>query len=348
MSRDTEAIAKPIQRANTFPIHPGPSATKPKNQQPAVAKLDATQALQNRIQQWGVNEHSPLSISQSASGTASLADGDPTQASTASSPMSTSQHPSRPVSTSLKQDISFSPPFTQGGQLPDLMPMMFPSGDPLAYPNQPMSTLEDDHFKYDPSSTPEHIPYAQAQSTPGGMMSNSPHQGTTPSTANFPNTQASTNSNMTGTLPSHIRTPSQSHFTNQPNPSSSDATQPHGTQNTNVLDQRQPDLITMTNQSLLWQDLASQNLYHNQFPQSNTNTDQAFQAPLNNNPNMGMDMSGLGVTSFEGLGMGMNMGMGMGMGMDIDELLRTTTIGNSNDIPGDWTQWPGWEGSSGL
>lgn len=225
------------------------------------------------------------------------------------------------------------------------MPMMFPSGDPLAYPNQPMSTLEDDHFKYDPSSTPEHIPYAQTQLTTGGMMSNSPRHSTTPSTANFPATQGPTNPGITGTLPSHIRTSSQGQFTNQPTASPSDATQSHGTPNTNVLDQHQPDLITMTNQSLLWQDLASQNVYHSHFPQSTTMSDQTFQAPLNNNPNMGMNMSGLGVTSFEGLGMGMNMGMGMGMGMDIDELLRTTTIGNSNDIPGDWTQWPNWEGS---
>jgi hypothetical protein len=33
---------------------------------------------------------------------------------------------------------------------PDLSSMMFPSGDPFAYPNQPISTLEDGQFKQEP------------------------------------------------------------------------------------------------------------------------------------------------------------------------------------------------------
>ena len=40
-------------------------------------------------------------------------------------------------------------PFSNLGNVSDLMPIMFPSDDPLAYPMQPMSTLEDGHFRGD-------------------------------------------------------------------------------------------------------------------------------------------------------------------------------------------------------
>lgn len=51
-------------------------------------------------------------------------------------------------------------PFTSSNQLsaqqilPDLTPIMFPSGDQFAYPAPPLSTLEDDHFKEEISNSP--------------------------------------------------------------------------------------------------------------------------------------------------------------------------------------------------
>lgn len=43
--------------------------------------------------------------------------------------------------------------------VPDLMPIMFPSDDPFVYPTQPLSTLEDGHFKDDMPVTS--MPYLQ-------------------------------------------------------------------------------------------------------------------------------------------------------------------------------------------
>lgn len=48
--------------------------------------------------------------------------------------------------------LTFPQPFRADG-LPDLMPIMFPSEDPFAYPTQPMSTLEDGHFRNDNAAT---------------------------------------------------------------------------------------------------------------------------------------------------------------------------------------------------
>lgn len=53
--------------------------------------------------------------------------------------------------------------------LPDLMPIMFPSGDQLAYPAQPLSTLEDGHFKDE--VTPSPMQYTQEPLTQGSTSS---------------------------------------------------------------------------------------------------------------------------------------------------------------------------------
>ncbi|KAI5302622.1 hypothetical protein KEM56_000517 [Ascosphaera pollenicola] len=61
--------------------------------------------------------------------------------------------PAPPQASAQQQQQAQSQQFTFGGALdkmnfiPDLMPMMFPSDDPFAYPTQPMSTLEDSTFK---------------------------------------------------------------------------------------------------------------------------------------------------------------------------------------------------------
>ena len=49
---------------------------------------------------------------------------------------------------SSPQQIPFGPQLNNA-HLPDLTAMMFPSADPFAYPNQPMSILEDGQFKQD-------------------------------------------------------------------------------------------------------------------------------------------------------------------------------------------------------
>ncbi|KAL8842068.1 MAG: hypothetical protein Q9170_000671 [Blastenia crenularia] len=49
---------------------------------------------------------------------------------------------SRSVPASTSQSIFSAPETTGSGDTPDLTTMMFPSNDPFAYPNQPMTTLE--------------------------------------------------------------------------------------------------------------------------------------------------------------------------------------------------------------
>ena len=51
---------------------------------------------------------------------------------------------------SSPQQMNFDPQLNNA-HLPDLTAMMFPSADPFAYPNQPMSALEDGPFKQDPN-----------------------------------------------------------------------------------------------------------------------------------------------------------------------------------------------------
>lgn len=54
---------------------------------------------------------------------------------------------------------------------PDLLSMMFPSGDPFAYPNQPISTLEEGNFKQEPGqfgfSGANNIPFFNEPTTSG-------------------------------------------------------------------------------------------------------------------------------------------------------------------------------------
>lgn len=57
---------------------------------------------------------------------------------------------SEPSMQSSPQQLSFGPQLNNA-HLPDLTAMMFPSADPFAYPNQPMSILEDGQFKQDQS-----------------------------------------------------------------------------------------------------------------------------------------------------------------------------------------------------
>ena len=96
--------------------------------------------------------------------------------------------PPQPSSASVYQQIprdasattSYQRQLTNSG-LPDLMPIMFPSEDPFAYPMQPMSTLEADHFSRDQGpassfgqytfgSAPQTSTLASPVDTPTGSM----------------------------------------------------------------------------------------------------------------------------------------------------------------------------------
>ena len=59
--------------------------------------------------------------------------------------MQTTNSPNSSIPSTSSQGPYGMQPFS-GQAVPDLTAMMFPSADPFAYPNQPMTTLENGHF----------------------------------------------------------------------------------------------------------------------------------------------------------------------------------------------------------
>ena len=250
------------------------------------------------------------------------------------------QKPQAASSSHPKQEPSFSPPLTSNNRLPDLMRVMFPSDDPLAYPNQPMSTLEDDHFKNEANNTPEQFAFGPLH----GMQ-----------TAMSPTSYAESQGSMSlaeqnpNALLSHLNRPA--HFSNQQDTAASSASPTRGQPHTRA----NSDIVTMTNQPSMWQDLDAQQLYGNQYLQGQvggtfghaSSSSSSSQHPQGAQlDDAGVDL-GFGMSGLDGFGLGFGTGMGMdsgnmglGMNMDIDDFLRGTSAGNSGgDFPSDWTQW---------
>ncbi|KAJ5648372.1 hypothetical protein N7490_004744 [Penicillium lividum] len=212
------------------------------------------------------------------------------------------------VANQEPSSLAWSQQFTNPTNLPDLMPIMFPTDDPFAYPTQPMSTLEDDHFRHDRSglgptqypfdSTPMvHSPSDPSVTTPGFDFSNLPGYGAASIKSSVPNRlQAAPQLNSP-----RVHSPiSQSHTPSEALSS--------------------PDLVSIPNQNFVWQG-------YNFQP---TSGDQPMQQePLPNGLpdfNMGLDEN--------------NMGMNMDLGISFDDL-----FGNNTGRPGkrtsndEWTQW---------
>ncbi|KAK2867874.1 hypothetical protein FQN49_003390, partial [Arthroderma sp. PD_2] len=177
------------QRANTFPLHTSPNRqAAAKDTHIGDTTMDDTHANQNGSLKWTSGMQALFGLSPSTSQVPSLIDGENTHLSSPASPpvgLQGSQQ-QQPI---LKQEISFSPPFNNAAPLPDLMPMMFPSDDPFAYPNQPMSTLEDDHFKQDNSGNgPDQFMFRPSTSMQSVMENSSTNQTTSSSSPSFSNT----------------------------------------------------------------------------------------------------------------------------------------------------------------
>ncbi|KAJ5918439.1 hypothetical protein N7466_010431 [Penicillium verhagenii] len=208
---------------------------------------------------------------------------------------------------------------TNPNNLPDLMPIMFPSDDPFAYPTQPMSTLEDDHFRHDRSGMASaQFPFDSASqsgmanspsdpsiSTPGFDFSTLPGFGAT--------------SGFKSSVPSRLHAPPQS--LNSPRIQS-----PISQSHTPTEALSSPDLVSIPNQNFVWQGYNFQptngNLASEQQPMQ--------QEPVSNGlPDftMGLDEN--------------NMGMNMDLGISFDDLFGNNTNcrpgnGASND---EWNQW---------
>lgn len=131
-------------RSSTFTMQKMPQTAAPEVTTRRQQSLDNTQMMENRP-----NENSSQSTWISTTPellTETMST--PKQISSARS-----MNPSMP-SNQEPSSLAWAQHFANLANLPDLMPIMFPSDDPFAYPTQPMSTLEDDHFRHDRGMTP--------------------------------------------------------------------------------------------------------------------------------------------------------------------------------------------------
>lgn len=137
----------PPQRASTFPIQLLTRPTKPDVSQ-SPKSLDDNQPPRSPARKPRANRRSWVQPTEHTASVASTpSETTPPSASTPS--MIPQTLPIRDNSAGqFNQQFSNNP-----SGFPDLMNIMFPSDDPFAYPTQPMSTLEDGHFRMDGTGT---------------------------------------------------------------------------------------------------------------------------------------------------------------------------------------------------
>lgn len=142
------------QRSNSFPTKL--AALHSRHSQEPKSAADDTR-LPRRSQTWLWEGHSDSPDSTASPSSASAFSHDQNASPAANQYLA--QPPTQEPFTSSQQ-------LNASQILPDLMPIMFPSGDQFAYPAQPLSTLEDDHFKDELSTSP--MQYTQDSFTPQG------------------------------------------------------------------------------------------------------------------------------------------------------------------------------------
>jgi len=305
------------QRSSTFPAHmmSQSSPTTPVGSR-RQKSLDTTQPI-NRPSENGT--HSAWLASTPELLTETMSTPEPSSASSFNAPLSNQE------SSSLAWAQQFN-------GLPDLMPMMFPSDDPFAYPTQPMSTLEDDHFKHERSGASHPQSSFDTASQQQTMGSNAPSDpsGTGISTpsfdafSNFPNFPIGTTSGVKSSIPSRLQQP-----TSQPmNPSRLHS--PISQAQTPSEHLGSPDLVSIPNQNFVWQGYnfqpANMDTVNNDPTMSTMQQDTAPQSGVPD-INMGVDENALG--------------MNMDLSISFDDLFGNNAsfrpgAGATND---DWTQW---------
>ncbi|KAJ5818461.1 hypothetical protein N7474_004052 [Penicillium riverlandense] len=209
--------------------------------------------------------------------------------------------------------LAFSQQFNNPANLPDLMPMMFPSDDPFAYPTQPMSTLEDDHFCHDrPGMSSSQYAFDQTGMPPTTPSNPSSAGVTTPSFEAFPNLPY-----LPGGPPSGVKSsvPSRLHGTSQPMSPSRLQSPMTQTPVSGSESLGSPDLVSIPNNNFVWQG-------YNFQPSNMATEQQATQQDLSPSTQM----------------QDLNMGMDMDLGISFDDLFgnRPGGGGASNE---EWMQW---------
>lgn len=311
-SADTEPIIeKGIPRAKTFPTKRIQQSARLGSANRRQKSMDTTQAINNQPVDNGTQSawmsNTPELLTESMNTPETIS-------STSLNASLTQQEPS---------SLAWSQQFNNPTNLPDLMQFMFPSDDPFAYPTQPMSKLEDDHFRHDTFAS--QFPF---DSSNVGMDSNSPGDpslhSATGSTSGFDSFPTLGNfgpsSGVKSSVPNRLQTSSQSIASPLlGSPNSHSQTTPSEALSS-------PDLVSIPNQNFVWQGY--------NFQPTNAPTDQIPQqtqdAP---DPNGVQDVN----MTFDDNAFGSNADIGV---------LFDDLFGNEPDYkPGngasadDWTQW---------
>ncbi|KAJ5514074.1 Transcription factor [Penicillium fimorum] len=295
-------------RSSTFPAPMMSQPVVPDDQNRRQRSLDNAQPISNR----------PTDISHQSTWVSTtpelLTETMTTPEHISSSGMTPSMPNQEPSSLAWAQQ------FTNPSNLPDLMPMMFPSDDPFAYPTQPMSTLEDDHFRHDRAGMPSQYPFDSAPgmgpATPGDPSStgvSTPNYDFT----NIPNFPIANPPGIKSSVPSHLR-PSHSRTSSRVHSPISQSQTP-----TELINS--PDLVSIPNQNFVWQGY--------NFQPNNPNDIAAESAPQQ------QEIPGL--NGIPGIGVDENMGMNMDMGISFDDLFGNNAAyrpGNGASAE-DWAQW---------
>lgn len=218
-----------------------------------------------------------------------------------------------------QSSLAWAQQFNNPSNLPDLMPMMFPSDDPFAYPTQPMSTLEDDHFRHDQTGMSQpSFPFEQSAGRPPSTPSD-PNV-TSPSFDNFnnlPGFSVGAHGGVKSSVPSRLQASSnQSMGSSRLNSPISQAQSPSEALSS-------PDLVSIPNQNFVWQGYNFQP--SNITPQPTISQDN----PAPNGIldfNMGLDENATGLKM---------------EGISFDDLFGNNAAFNSGNLApnDDWTQW---------
>ncbi|KAE8146353.1 fungal-specific transcription factor domain-containing protein [Aspergillus avenaceus] len=302
----------PPQRANTFPIQLLNRSGKD-NSHVSKKSLDDSKSRHSRSNSRSTNPSTWMSTPEPATELTST----PENLAADSVSSTSSPIPMPMPSRETPMGLYTTPQFSNPNNLPDLMPIMFPSDDPFAYPTQPMSTLENDHFRND-GTVPFGLETTPRSGIPSTTTDSNNAMGVTTPTleglSNFPLFSNGTPTPMNAALPMRLANPPsvgqsrlQSPVSHASTPASGEAV-------------NSPDLVSLPNNNFMWQGYS--------FQPQNFQAESTPQAmPAGNAPNFGMEDT--------------SMGMGIDLGISLDDIFgNNDAYRASSGLPNDdWIQW---------
>lgn len=299
-TKGAEAVPRlsPPQRANSFPIQRSPTG----DSDTALGAGDK-QATQTRGT-WAAP--TPDFMTETIP--------TPTETLGANQPSGLGAAPSLPTSLANQDPSVLQQSLLNLGNVPDLMPIMFPSDDPFAYPTQPMSALENGHFRQDGASQ-QAFTFNRTQQSAMPSTTGDRSQATMGMpTATFDNWN-----NFSG-MANGLSAMNANQFGNQFSQSGLQPSIPNAVPNSSS-GLSSPDLVSLPNQNFAWQNYSTR-------PQTMP-TAQSQQIPaMDDRQNFGMNWDST------------SLGAGLDLGIPLDDILGNDAgrpTGNlTND---DWMQW---------